>query len=172
MPFIRGRYHINPIAGEALEAAREAEAALVALEQAAQAGNDGDGERDGDGAEQAKSSRATAKGPVHHIEIEAAGMVPAHSGRATHGFVARVHRTVVAHATPNFDDPADGFADSPTSTWSSRGGTSVPGLDFSRGGTGRGPKGSETTPAETHVFSDHRDLVAFLRDLLTNDCGR
>jgi hypothetical protein len=39
MPFIRGRYHINAIAGEALEAAREAEAALQALEhEAAQAG--------------------------------------------------------------------------------------------------------------------------------------
>ncbi|HEY4950575.1 MAG TPA: hypothetical protein VIH88_09600 [Candidatus Acidoferrales bacterium] len=32
MPFIRGRYHINAIAGEALEAAREAEAVLLALE--------------------------------------------------------------------------------------------------------------------------------------------
>ena len=32
MPFIRGRYHINAIAGEALEAAREAEAALLALQ--------------------------------------------------------------------------------------------------------------------------------------------
>lgn len=39
MPFIRGRYHINAIAGEALKAAREAEAALQALEhEAAQAG--------------------------------------------------------------------------------------------------------------------------------------
>ena len=33
MPFIRGRYHINPIMGEALEAARDAEAALLALKQ-------------------------------------------------------------------------------------------------------------------------------------------
>ena len=43
MPFIRGRYHINAIAGEALEAAREAEAALLALEHdAEQAGGDED----------------------------------------------------------------------------------------------------------------------------------
>jgi len=46
MPFTRGRYHINAIAGEALEAAREAEAALLALgHDAAQAGgeeNEGD----------------------------------------------------------------------------------------------------------------------------------
>ncbi len=38
MPFIRGRYHINAIAGEALEAAREAEAALLALEHDGWAG--------------------------------------------------------------------------------------------------------------------------------------
>ena len=33
MPFIRGRFHINPIAGQALEAARAAEEALAELEQ-------------------------------------------------------------------------------------------------------------------------------------------
>ncbi len=30
MPYIRGRYYMNPVVGDALEAAREAEAALQA----------------------------------------------------------------------------------------------------------------------------------------------
>ncbi|MGB6267003.1 MAG: hypothetical protein WBF56_14790, partial [Candidatus Acidiferrales bacterium] len=34
-------------------------------------------------------------GPIHRVEIEAAELVPAHTGRAHRGFVARVHRTVV-----------------------------------------------------------------------------
>lgn len=93
MPFIRGRYHINPIMGEALEAAREAEAALLALEQRAQndrqqadqdAGNAGDSS---DSDDSAGGSR-----PVHRVEIEAAELVPSHSGRAARGFVARIHR--------------------------------------------------------------------------------
>ena len=89
MPFIRGRYHINAIAGEALEAAREAEAALLALEHdAAQAG----------GASETRKTTATGigvatgKGPIHRVEIEAAELVPSHSGRAQRGFVAHVHR--------------------------------------------------------------------------------
>src|ERR1700677_3665478 len=97
MPFIRGRYHINPIAGEALEAARAAEAALSELEQEADSaladsadaqGDDG-GEGDdefGDGASQGDA------GPIHRVEIEAAELVPSHSGRAQRGFVAHVHR--------------------------------------------------------------------------------
>ena len=35
MPFINGRYHVNPAMGQALEAAREAEAALLALQRQA-----------------------------------------------------------------------------------------------------------------------------------------
>ena len=44
MPFIRGRYHINPVMGEALEAAREAEAAQIELERKAQRKADDGGE--------------------------------------------------------------------------------------------------------------------------------
>jgi hypothetical protein len=92
MPFIRGRYHINPTMGEALEAAREAEAALLALEQEARAhraDSDGDGGSDDD----TDLTPGTGTGPVHRIEIEAAAIVPSHSGRAARGFVARVHRS-------------------------------------------------------------------------------
>jgi hypothetical protein len=88
IPFIRRRYHIKAIAGEPLEAAREAEAALLALEHdAAQAGgqeNDEDDETD--------SVHGGDKGPIHRVEIEAAELVPSHSGRAQRGFVAHVHR--------------------------------------------------------------------------------
>jgi hypothetical protein len=214
MPFIRGRYHINPIAGEALEAAREAEAALLAIQHAAQANA---GEEDADGAASAESNAPTrvptgvAKGPIHHIEIEAAELVPSHSGRASRGFVARVHRTIaardtddsngraalhaLAHPAAHQDDQADGFADSPASTtWSAPGPQSAA-LDFlthvanaaaqhspsgpTRATTGVAARGVAThgssngiAAPETHVFADHRDLVAFLSDLLAHDGER
>lgn len=133
MPFIRGRYHINPTMGEALEAAREAEAALLALEQRAreQRANGSDPDSYGDGECDDGAEAAPGTGPVHRVEIEAAEVVPSHSGRAVRGFVAHVHRT----------------------------GT----VDNANAGTAHGG----LTPApETHVFSDHRDLVNFLSDEL------
>ncbi len=133
MPFIRGRYHINPVMGEALEAAREAEAALHAPEQDYGAPHD-----QADGFASPHANDSTAQGPVHRVEIEAAEVVPSHSGRAARGFVARVHRL-----------PA-GAADGPS------------------GGEFRGSRGI-VPPPETHVFSDHRDLVNFLHDLLAHD---
>ena len=133
MPFIRGRYHINPTMGEALEAAREAEAALLALEQRAreQRADGGDPDSDGDSESDDGTEAAPGTGPVHHVEIEAAEVVPSHSGRAARGFVARVHRS----------------------------GTT-------RNGSAGAARGGSTSPPETHVFSDHRDLVNFLGDEL------
>ena len=91
MPFIRGRYHINAVAGEALEAAREAEAALLALQHDAQsAEQNGSDASDKEGAGNGAGGAAHARGPIHRVEIEAAEMVPAHSGRGERGFVARV----------------------------------------------------------------------------------
>ena len=91
MPFIRGRYHINAIAGEALEAAREAGAAVLALEHdAAQAGG-----KEYEDDDEAESAHGGDKGPIHRVEIEAAELVPSHSGRAQRGFVAHVHREAV-----------------------------------------------------------------------------
>jgi hypothetical protein len=90
MPFIRGRYHINPVLGQAMEAAREAEAARLA-ESEGQA----DGRSDANGEGNPNSGAADLnRPPIHRVEIEAAEMVPAHSGRAEKGFVARVHRQV------------------------------------------------------------------------------
>jgi hypothetical protein len=111
MPFIRGRYHMNPVLGEALEAAREAEAALLELEQQAQQNGD---ESDGDaavagGSQQQQGGKGSAHQPIHRVEIEAAEMVPAHSGRAERGFVARVHRQPANGAADEQDD----FAASP-----------------------------------------------------------
>ncbi len=134
MPFINGRYHVNPIMGEALEAAREAEAALVALQQQASresAGNAPDDSADPD--DPASADATAAAGPIHHVEIEATELVPSNSGRATRGFVARVHRT-------------------------------------SSGSAGNSPQDARhSAPPETHVFSDHRDLLNFLGDALTPD---
>jgi len=93
MPFIRGRYHMNPIAGQALEAAREAEASrLAATDQESQSSSQDSGDGKGDGAE-ASADHV----PIHRVEIEAAEMVPSHSGRAERGFVARVHRQAPGH---------------------------------------------------------------------------
>ena len=169
MPFIRGRYHINAIAGEALEAAREAEAALRALEQAAhdheagqnssQGGNAG-GEDGGaqsgtgnsadngagddefggdDAASNAAAQSGSARGPIRRVEIEAAEMVPAHSGRAERGIVARVHRDASA---------ANSAA-------------------HASGGVRRAGAGPET-----HVFSSHGDMLNFLRDEFARDARR
>lgn len=167
MPFIRGRFHINPIAGAALEAAREAEAALFALQQAAESAEEED-----------SPSRGVTKGPVHRVEIEAAEMVPASSGRASRGFVARVHRAPAPTGTRgNSDDQADDFADDSASSlrpsgidYLSRvnnyGGAGAPRLkDGSR-------RAADAAPPATHVFADHRDLISFLRDLLATDCKR
>ncbi|MGH9758928.1 MAG: hypothetical protein ACRD4M_14420 [Candidatus Acidiferrales bacterium] len=168
MPFIRGRYHINAIAGEALEAAREAEAALRALEQAAQdhesargegnADDDGAGARSGqsngagsdaaddefgaqDAADNAAAQNGGARGPIRRVEIEAAELVPAHSGRAERGIVARVHRDNGA-AAGKYAANAGGVGRR----------------------TGAGP--------ETHVFSSHGDMLNFLRDEFARDARK
>ncbi len=153
MPFIRGRYHINPIAGEALEAARAAEAALSELEQEADSAlADSAGAQGEDGGEDdddfGGTSRAGA-GPIHRVEIEAAELVPSHSGRAQRGFVARVHRE--AGGGPGVR--AIGARSSPR----------LP---------GEGPSSAYAPHPETHVFAGHRDLVSFLRDEFAKDCKK
>jgi hypothetical protein len=139
MPFINGRYHVNPAMGQALEAAREAEAALLALQRQARK-NSGDASASAPGDESADAEDPAAEGepcdagPIHHLEIEATELVPSNSGRATRGFVARVHR---APAAAN---------DSPVA--------------------------AQPPPPETHIFSDHGDLVNFLRDALAKDSAQ
>jgi len=136
MPFIRGRYHINPIAGHALEEAREAEAA-----RQAETDVQSEERQPSEGEEHSDSNFPQAgQAPIQRVEIEAAEMVPSHSGRAERGFVARVHR-----------DPAR-FGSNPGSTI--------------RQGSGAGSQ-----KAETHVFSNHEDLVGFLHHELGKDCA-
>jgi hypothetical protein len=153
MPFIRGRYHINPIAGEALEAARAAEAALSELEEEAHGvladsadSRDDTGGEDDD--EFGGGSQGDA-GPIHRVEIEAAELVPSHSGRAQRGFVAHVHRE--AAGAPG-----------------ARGGvvSSSPRLP------GEYPSSAYALRPQTHVFAGHRDLISFLRDAFAKDCGK
>jgi hypothetical protein len=143
MPFIRGRYHINPILGEALEAAREAEATRrgePTLEHGAGNSND-----QADGFASPYPNDHAASGPIHRVEIEAAEMVPSHSGRAERGFVARVQRHAASGAPHG---AGDSFA--------------------ARGMS----HGSAPARPETHVFSDHRDLLSFLHDELAKDQQR
>ena len=148
MPFIRGRFHINPVMGEALEAAREAEAALLALESAARQNG---GDADGDSTNSTGSANDNAKGPVHRVEIEAAEMVPSHSGRAERGYAMRVHRL----PAPASDD--DSSADSACVNGS-----------VSRFGA-RNAAPSAPSQSDTHIFSNHNDMLDFLRDELTSD---
>ena len=140
MPFIRGRYHINPIMGEALEAAREAEAAMRE-HQAHSSSDDAEDQADGfaDLHSREHANEQDAKGPIHRIEIEAAELVPSHSGRAARGYVARIHR----HPAGADYDAAAGARHF---------------VSGSRGSNGAG----HASPPETHVFCDHRDLVNFL----------
>jgi hypothetical protein len=158
MPFIRGRYHINPVAGAALEAARDAEAALLALQHEAEEA-DPDAASTDDDFPDGNRLATNSSGPIHRVEIEAAEMVPAHSGRAERGFVARVHRGVPA---------TGGGASSGAPSGGYRGhAASAPrhaGTDYLAR--------TATHQPETHVFADHRDLVSFLRDEFAKDCNR
>ncbi len=157
MPFIRGRYHMNPVMGEALEAAREAESALLALERQAHANDADDNSSDGSGDDDASS--ASADSPIHRVEIEAAELVPPSSGCAQRGYVARVHRLAANPPT------GDAFASVGARSASKSG--RMPGADSWRDATH-----PAIAPApETHVFSDHRDLVNFLRDLLGREAA-
>lgn len=143
MPFIRGRYHINPVMGEALEAAREAEAALQALEHVAR-------QKSGDADSDSSDSANAAKGPVHRVEIEAAEMVPAHSGRAQRGYAMRIHRL------PSPDSQGDTDPDGGDTAYGSQSGSA----------NGYPSRGSAPTQSDTHIFSNHNDLLDFLRDEL------
>jgi hypothetical protein len=160
MPFINGRYYVNPIMGQALEAAREAEAALADLEARAQQNsgayaNAGSGSSDGFGDEPGAQGAEIGDGPIHRVEIEAAELVPSHSGRAAHGYLARVHRS-----------SADGTASK----------SAAPAASHTRAASNGGAAGRAGTyapgHAETHVFADHRDLLNFLRDELGKDHSR
>jgi hypothetical protein len=156
MPFIRGRYHIDAIAGEALEAAREAEAALLALEHdAAQVGGPENEEDD-----ETESVDGTGKGPIHRVEIEAAELVPSHSGRAQRGFVAHVHREPAQPGQGAREESA-GTGESPRARFAS--------LRSPR--AGQVPTAGNASRPETHVFADHRDLVNCLRDEFAKHCA-
>jgi len=166
MPFIRGRYHINPIMGEALEAAREAEAALLGLKQNSRrngdsaSGNDSNdqsGDYSGDdSSDNANARAAVAKGPVHRVEIEAAEMVPSHSGRGQRGYAMRLHR-LPPQSSDASSDSEDDFASNANSY-----------------GSGSRAPSQNATPAgasysDTHIFTNHNDLLDFLREELAND---
>lgn len=140
MPFVKGRYYMNRVLGEALEDAREAEAALAALQAQEEEEND----------RTASEKQGKEKGPIQRLEIETAEMVPAHSGRGEAGYVARVHRKGVAARTAAEAD--DGF----TSEESAQGQSSA-------------RRAGERPQVETHVFKNHHDLVSFLRDELAKD---
>ena len=164
MPFIRGRYYINPIAGRALEAARAAEDALAELEQdahgvLADSANSQSGADSGDDdGEFGGASQGDGAGPIHRVEIEAAEMVPAHSGRAQRGFVAHVHR-----------EAGDGPAGSDGLQQARLGGRAAA-LQARK--PGEYPSSAYALRPETHVFADHRDLLSFLRDQFAKDCKR
>jgi hypothetical protein len=153
MPFIGGRYYANAMAGHALEAAREAEAALLAAKKTAKSrmttGNSAASGNDMDAAagdENSPAGQYAESAPIHRVEIEAAELVPSHSGRAQRGFVARVHREVTPAGTSDVGGAPD----------------------FRRTGAGQIPSRGYTTKPETHVFAGHADLLDFLKNELAN----
>jgi hypothetical protein len=187
MPYIRGRYYMNPVVGDALEAAREAEAALQALEHAAKVARGDTGEDDASAGSSsasgisASSSGANSNadayakstpGPIHRVEIEASELVPAHSGRAQRGFVARIHR----HANGNAanapaQDSFPGRSNSPSSSIAN-GNANASASPFARNSSmpDATRQGAMHPAPETHVFSNHNDLTNFLHDQFAEDC--
>ena len=83
MPFIGGRYYANALVGHAIEAAREAEAALQALKQKNKGKTNADGaagyDAGGGGEDESANTMNRGKPPIHRVEIEAAELVPSHS---------------------------------------------------------------------------------------------
>ena len=185
MPYIRGRYYMNPVVGDALEAAREAEAALQALEHAAKVARGDTGDEDAAGAGSSSGSSdssssassgsnssadayaKSAPGPIHRVEIEAAELVPARSGRAQRGFVARIHRRANGNAANAPAQPAfPGHSSSSSSIANANANASA--SPFARNSS---TKQNAMRPApETHVFSNHNDLTNFLHDQFSEDC--
>jgi len=104
MPFINGRYHLNPTMGQALEAARDAEAAMLALQQRAARNSEDD-------ASESSAPSSAEDAPIHRIEIDATEVVPSATGRATRGYVARIHRT---SATPAWSSCSTDAPQSPS----------------------------------------------------------
>lgn len=134
MPFINGRYYMNPAFGRAVEAARVAESAHE-LERQHETGEDDE--------PPVNRTNDNEKGPIHRVEIESTEVVTPQSGRAQKGFAARIHRAAAS------GEVHGGFSS----------------------GDSRDEQADEQQP-ETHVFSDHRDLVNFLRDQFAKDMRR
>ena len=168
MPFINGRYHMNPAMGQALEDARSAAEELLASEDASHSLPDDDSTD--------RSESADAKGPIHHVEIEAAEVLPSSTGRATHGFVARVHRAPALGGRSFSSDITTGRAASSSlpqavaQTGPSGRRLVEPGESVSSQRQFASAHPSPTRP-ETHVFTNHRDLLDFLRAELAHDCS-
>jgi len=156
MPFIGGRYYANALAGRAIEAAREAEAALQALKQknAKSGGASGNGDEAaadsdyGDDGNEPADSVNQEKPPIHRVEIEAAELVPSHTGRSQRAFVARVHRDAL---------PANDGANGSSS--------------FRSPAPGQLPSRGYAAKPETHVFAGHTDLLDFLKHELGSNCS-
>jgi hypothetical protein len=136
MPFINGRYHVNPTMGAALEAAREAEAALLALQNHTQRNGDDTSDTTADSSDDSAHASSPSTAPIHHLEIEATELVPSSSGRAASGFIARIHRSQPQSSANSSSAPAP------------------------------------ATKPETHVFSNHGDLLDFLRNELSKHESR
>ena len=83
MPFVRGRYYVNPMAGEALEAALDFESQLFASRGT---------NRRNEAQRDKESIDVSEKGSIRRIEIETAELVPSQAGSAEKGYVIRIHR--------------------------------------------------------------------------------
>ena len=83
-------------------------------------------------------------------------MVPSHSGRGQRGYAMRLHRL-----PPPPSDAGAGFDDDSDSNANSYGSASrMPSRNASPAGASQ---------SDTHIFTNHNDLLDFLREELAND---
>ena len=193
MPYIRGRYYMNPVVGDALEAARkpkrrsrpsstpqkwraatQAKKTTPAQARPGANGSNGNGSSaSGSGANSNSDAYAkSAPGPIHRVEIEAAELVPAHSGRAQRGFVARIHRRANGNAAnASAQDSFPGRSNSPSSSIANGNANASASSSARNSSMPDATRQGAMHPApETHVFSNHNDLTNFLHDQFAEDC--
>ncbi|MGB9242812.1 MAG: hypothetical protein WCC03_05620, partial [Candidatus Acidiferrales bacterium] len=110
--------------------------------------------------------------PIHRVEIEAAELVPAHSGRAQRGFVARIHRRANGNAAnAPAQDSLPGRSNSPSSSIANGSANASASSSARNSSMPDAMRQGAMHPApETHVFSNHNDLTNFLHDQFAEDC--
>jgi len=92
MPFVRGRYYINRVLGEALEGAREAEAALAALQE----------EEKGSDLTESGNRKGGTREPIRRVE-----WISCRQAERTRAMRRQGRRSSIASTVAGRSDPID-----------------------------------------------------------------